>query len=187
MQTLVRSLKTYAIPRPAAEVIIITAFAAATALGAFVRLPIPGTMVPFTLQTYFVLFAALALGARRGTISQALYIVIGALGAPIFVGAGAGLLYFAGPTGGYLVGFVAATVIVGLMAGRSKTLTGFILAALVGTVTILTFGTLHLALVLGYKNAFMVGFVPFIAGDIVKAVLAAVCAWKTRKYLLPTA
>jgi biotin transport system substrate-specific component len=183
MLTVARSLKAVEVPRIAADIIMVTAFAAATALGAFVRIPLPGTEVPFTLQVYFVLFGALLMGMRRGATSQALYVTAGLAGVPVFIGAAPGLAYLAGPTGGYLIGFIVASVAVAAIAGQGS-LPRYILAALAGALTILMLGTLHQAFIVGkgLSLAFMTGFLPFVAVDAAKAVLAAVSAWKLRNY-----
>jgi len=183
MVTVARTLKAIEIPRTAADVIMVTAFAAATALGAFVRIPLPGTEVPFTLQVYFVLFGALFMGMSRGTASQLLYVTAGLAGVPIFIGAAPGLAYLAGPTGGYLIGFIAASVVVAAIA-RQGGLLRCTIAAFIGALTILTLGTLHQAFIVGkgLSLAFMTGFLPFVAVDTAKAVFAALSASKLRKY-----
>jgi len=71
-----------------------------TALGAFVRVPLPFTPVPITLQTFFVLLSGAFLGRRSGSLTQLLYLVMGVCGAPIFTGAASGWIYLLGPTGG---------------------------------------------------------------------------------------
>jgi len=183
MLTVARSLKAIEIPHTVADVIMVAAFAAATALGAYVRIPLPGTEVPFTLQVYFVLFGALLMGMSRGAISQTLYVSVGLAGVPVFISAAPGLSYLAGPTGGYLIGFIVASIVVAAIAKHG----GFMrcmIAAFIGALTILTLGTLHLAFVVGRGpvTAFLTGFLPFAAVDTAKAILAAVSAWKLRSY-----
>ncbi|MBN1809124.1 MAG: biotin transporter BioY [Planctomycetes bacterium] len=182
MHTIVQGLRTTTLPRSAANVILVGAFAAATALGAYVRIPLPGTMVPFTLQTFFVVFCGLVLGANRGMAAQAIYIVAGVIGMPVFTNLGAGIGYFAGPTGGYLVGFFVAAAAAGMLS-RGRGAAGHFLAALAGTLIVLTMGTLHLWVVLKASpwNAMMLGFAPFIIGDCIKAAAAAWAAWEMKK------
>ena len=112
----------------------VAVFAMATAFGARVAIPLPGTPVPFTLQMVCVLLAGAVLGARLGAASQGAYLVAGALGAPVFA-AGGGLAYLLGPTGGYLLAFPVAAFVVGAIAGRSlgtrRLLVGLIAGALV--------------------------------------------------------
>src|SRR4051812_38270487 len=83
------------------RVVAILAFAVATAVTAQIHIPVPGSPVPVTLQTFIVLLAGLKLGRKDGAISQAVYIAAGAIGLPFFAGA-AGLAVLFGPTGGYL-------------------------------------------------------------------------------------
>jgi biotin transport system substrate-specific component len=94
--------------KKAVAAIGVTFFVLATALSAYVRIPVPGSPVPITLQTFFVLLAGAVLGRKLGAASQIGYVILGAVGLPIFQGAGYGIAYLFGPTGGYLMGFAAA-------------------------------------------------------------------------------
>jgi biotin transport system substrate-specific component len=166
-------------PVPVARAVGIAAFVALVALGAHVRLLLPGTPVPVTLQTLFVLLAGVVLGPRDGPAAMALYVALGAAGVPVFaLGGAAGLLYLAGPTGGYLVGFVAAAVLAGLVSRRLEGPAGAALGLLAGECAILGLGVLHLALFLGmgFGRALTLGAVPFLAGDAVKLAAAFVAA-----------
>jgi len=155
----------------------ITGFAVLTALGAQVRVPLPGTPVPFTLQTLFVLWGACYLGGRDGALAQLLYLVGGSLGFPLFAGGG-GILYLAGPTGGYLLGFVAAAWFVGHALGNKATAgvlqTAAILCA--GTALIHLLGLIQLSwyLGIGVKESVSLAVVPFLAGDGLKVSLLLV-------------
>jgi biotin transport system substrate-specific component len=129
------------------------------------------------LQTFFVLLAGAVLGRRLGAASQICYILIGAAGLPIFQSAGFGISYLLGPTAGYLAGFIAAAYAAGLIAGSGKC--GMVrssIAFFTGSAIIYFFGAAWL--VLAYKtapvNAVSIGVLPFIPGDITKALLAAV-------------
>lgn len=142
-------------------------FVLATALGAYVRIPVPGSPVPITLQTFFVLLAGAALGKRLGTISQVAYIALAS---------SLGLVSVLGPTGGYLIGFMIAAYAVGLVAGSGHCNLARAAAAFsLGSVII--YGAGAAWLVLAYKmtfaNAFSLGVLPFIPGDLAKVMLAA--------------
>lgn len=165
----------------ARKTIAIVFFLSATIMGAFVRLPLPFTPVPVTLQTFFVLLAGAYLGAGAGASSQLLYVVLGAAGAPIFAGAACGLSSIFGPTGGYLLGFAAAAFLIGALkpfceASYPRLLGLFLLAAFV----ILLLGTLWLKAVLNVPagTAFGLGMAPFIAGDLFKACAASLVYWR---------
>ena len=151
--------------------------AALTALAAQVSLPVPGSPVPVTGQTFAVLLAGAALGPARGVASQALYLVLGAVGLPVFAGAAHGSGVIFGASGGYLLGFLAAAALVGWGARRgadrspARTLLLFALASLV----IYAIGTTWLCVDTGMSLSagIAAGVTPFIPGDIAKALLAA--------------
>ncbi len=153
----------------------VVAFALLTALGAQVRIPVPGTPVPVTLQTLFVLLAGAALGSVWGGASQALYIALHMLRAPGFTVGGAQSL--GGPTTGYLIGFIVAAVVTGWLVhrGPDRSLAWLLLSMLVGSVGVYAcglawlVGSLHLSVV----DAFMKGMVPFLIGDMLKLSAAA--------------
>ena len=97
---------------------LIGGFCLLTWAGALVRIPIPGTPVPMTLQTIPVLLSGAVLGPAGGGASQALYLLLGLSGAPAFSGGNSGLAHLAGPTGGYLVGFFLGASLVGWLVRR---------------------------------------------------------------------
>lgn len=151
-------------------------FALATILGAYVRIPVAGSPVPITLQTFFVIISGAVLGRKLGSISQASYILLGAIGLPVFQGASSGAAYLAGPTGGYLVGFLAAAYCTGRLAAfAQRSIAHAIAVFAAGSLVILACGALWLALLYGagLKNAVAMGILPFIPGDAVKVLTAA--------------
>jgi biotin transport system substrate-specific component len=148
-----------------------------------VRIPLPFTPVPLTGQTFAVLLAGVALGSRRGSASMLFYLVLGAIGLPVFAGGASGLAYLAGPTGGYLVGFVCAAWFVGRMAeyGLDRKFRSMWLVFLAGEAIIYLFGLPWLSLYVGVKKVLIAGLLPFLPGDIVKlvaATLALPALWK---------
>jgi len=157
--------------------VTIVAGAALTALAAQVALPVPGSPVPVTGQTFAVLLTAAALGPVRGVAAQALYLLLGAVGLPVFAGAGHGTVVLFGATGGYLAGFLVAAAITGYGARRGadrspvRTLLLFALASVV----IYVIGTTWLCLDTGMSASagIAAGVTPFIPGDVAKALLAA--------------
>ena len=162
-----------------AAVLTVLAGAAAIGLCAQVSLPLPGTPVPLTLQTFAVLLVAAALGAARGTAAAVVYIGAGAAGVPWFSPG-------AGPaTVGYLVGFVACSLLVGGLAGRGmdRTVGRTVVLMAAGDLVILAFGAAGLTAVLhlGPAAAVSAGVVPFLLGDAVKVVAASLllpAAWR---------
>ena len=159
--------------------------AAVTGLAAQVRIPLPFSPVPITLQTFAVLLAGIALGARWGGASQAIYAGLGAAGVPWFAGFGAGVATILGPTGGYIVGFVFAAAVVGYLTDRFAVARR--LPVLLGILALANFGVIYgvslpwlygwLAVVQGSAPGLLdllgMGLFPFVAGDIVKLVGAA--------------
>jgi biotin transport system substrate-specific component len=145
------------------------------ALSAQVVVPVPFSPVPMTLQPLAVLAVGGLLGAASGVSALLLYIVLGALGLPVFAGGGSGILHLVGPTGGYLLAFPIAAGVTGALAGReSRSPLRVLLACALGMVIIHTGGVAQLALLGGDPAlAMRVGFVPFLTGDLLKVGLAA--------------
>ncbi len=149
-------------------------FCLMTILGAQIRVPLPGTPVPMTLQTAVVLFAGVALGARLGAFSQLLYLAIGLAGVPVFADSGAGPQYVFGATGGYLLGFLIVPIVVGRLTARSNGLKPTLAAAAVGTVLIFALGVGWLAFSTGSVwTALQQGLLPFWLGAVLKCGLVA--------------
>ncbi len=142
-------------------------FTAAMVGAAHIKLWLPFSPVPLTMQTFVVLLAGLSLGAAWGGWSQVQYLVLGILGLPAFVG---GMAALAGPTGGYLVGFMVAATVVGAIYSALRTTAGAVVACVAGTAVIYLFGCLWLLVITGGPLAHVVtiGVVPFLPGDALK-------------------
>ena len=167
------------------DALLVLAGVAVVAISAQVAVPLPFTPVPITGQTFGVLLTAAALGPRRGVASMALYLLLGVAGLPIFQHASSGMTYALGATGGYLIGFIVAGWLVGALArrGLDRRPEGTALAFVAGSLLIYAFGVPWLAVTLGVSlpEAVGLGLTPFLIGDAVKAVLAAVllpAAWR---------
>ncbi len=148
-----------------------------------VRIPLPFTPVPLTGQTLAVLVVGAALGARRGSASLLLYLLMGLAGLPVFHGGTSGVAVVLGPTGGYLIGFVVSAYLVGALAARGldRRVPTALLAFLAGEVVIYLFGVSWLSVFLGWKGAIIGGLLPFLVGDGLKMIAAALllpAAWK---------
>ncbi len=144
-------------------------------LMAQVSVPLPFTPVPITGQTFAVLLVGAALGARRGSLAVLTYLVEGLAGMPVFAGGTGGLAHLLGPTGGYLLGFVAAAWAVGRLAerGLDRRLRSAWLAFLAGEIVLYACGLPWLAVFVGPSKALSLGLFPFLPGDLVKVILAA--------------
>ncbi|MCU0831282.1 MAG: biotin transporter BioY [Rhizobiaceae bacterium] len=134
-----------------------------------------GAPVPMTLQTLAVMLIGLTFGARLAVATVLLYLAQGAAGLPVFAGFAGGAQHLVGPTAGYLAGFVVGAGVIGLAADRGLTRNwaGAVLALLAGLVVIFGLGALWLGHVIGYDKAIAAGVTPFILGDVIKLVLAA--------------
>jgi biotin transport system substrate-specific component len=141
------------------------------ALAISAKMTVPFWPVPVTMQSFVVLALGASLGWRVAGATLALYLVEGTLGMPVFANM-AGLM---GPTGGYLVGFLLAAMLVGYLAerGADKNVFTMFAAMLAGAALIYVPGIAWLATFTGLEKAIAVGFVPFILGDVLKAALAA--------------
>jgi biotin transport system substrate-specific component len=139
------------------------------------KINVPFYPVPMTMQTLVVLLIGATYGLRLGAATVAAYLFQGALGLPVFAGIGAGPAYMAGPTGGFLIGFLAAAIAVGFMAERGwdRTLLRVIVMMTVGHVVILSFGVGWLTSVMPFTKAWAVGVTPFMAATLLKIALAA--------------
>ncbi len=150
-----------------------------------IAIPLPFTPVPITGQTFAVLLMGAALGSKRGAASLGLYTLEGALGLPFFAAGKSGL---SGPTVGYLLGFIVAAYIIGLLAekGMDRSFRTSFLPFMIGTVIIYLIGATWLTISLGWsaQDGFAKGVLPFLIGDAIKLLLAGVTlpvAWKLTK------
>lgn len=166
------------------KMVLSAMFAALTVIGGLLAVPIGA--VPITFQVLFCLLSGALLGARYGALAQLVYVLLGAIGLPVFAGGKGGLGVLAGPTGGYLFGFILAAFIIGkLTEKREPELVGTVIAMLVGLVIIYIIGTTQLAFVLKFtpEKAIAVGVAPFIALDLMKLAIAAAVAVGSKKAL----
>ena len=147
---------------------------------------IPLYPVPITGQTLVVLLIGMTFGARLGGITMAAYLFEGALGLPVFAGGASGIATLMGPTGGYLFGFLLASVAMGYLAerGMGRTAVSTVAAMIIGNCVIYVCGALWLANFIGFGQAIAAGVLPFLYGDILKLIIAAVLmplAWRAVK------
>jgi len=194
---------TNAKPVPVGDMVLASMFSALIAAGAYISVPIPGSPVPIVLQNLFVLLAGLLLGWRWAAVSVGVYLFIGLIGLPVFSGGSGGFAHFLGPTGGYLVGFLAAAAVAGLIANGTGparwqlpqkpvpaawNLLRDVAAVIAATVVVYAFGLPWLKAVAGlsWAKAAAAGVLPFIAGDLLKAA-AAVAAVRLLEPVLRTA
>lgn len=168
---------------------LVLGMACATGLAAQIRIPLPWTPIPITGQTFAVLLAGVLLGRWYGGLSLAIYAGLGVAGLPWFTGWSGGISHLAGPTGGYIIGFILAALFLGYFTDkyiRARSLLNMLgLMLFANFVLIYTPGLLQLHLWLNlleggavsFHQVLTMGLFPFIAGDVIKAVAAAGIAW----------
>jgi biotin transport system substrate-specific component len=166
----------------ARDVLAVLGASAAIAVSARICIPLPFSPVPVTAQTLTVLLTGILLGSRLGSLAVLAYLAEGAAGLPVFA-AGGGLAYLAGPTGGYLAGFLAAAFVTGRLAesGWDRRPATAAAAMAVGNLLIYLSGFLWLLRFTGAGEALAAGIFPFLPGDLLKTGLATVAlplAWK---------
>lgn len=153
-------------------------FACITGISAQVRIPLPFTPVPITGQVLVVLMSGIALGGYYGGLSQIFYVGFGAIGLPWFSGWNGGLAAISSVTGGYIIGFIPAALVIGWLTTRHVSARRFhfqLLLMAAGVSIIYIFGAAQLAVVMntGFLKTMKLAVFPFIPFDLLKAVVAA--------------
>jgi len=186
MTTLFPALYSRTFPRAAPwlrELVLIVIGVLSLAALAQIEIVLPVTPVPITGQTFGVLLIGAAYGSKRGATTMLAYITAGAVGLPFFSGGGSGLRILTGATAGYLVGFVIAAYVIGLLCerGMERSVRTSLIPFLAGTLIIYACGVAWLAVVVGgFAKAMTLGMLPFLPGDAVKLAAAALAlpgAW----------
>ena len=170
------------------DMIYVGLSAALIALGAWISIPIGD--IPITLQTLMICLISGLFGMKRGTLSVLIYIVLGAVGVPVFSNFKAGLGVLAGPTGGYIVGFVFTALIVGIVSDKMKgQLWVVALAMVLGIAVCYAFGTAWFYVYMQSKKAVTLSYilglcvVPYIVPDLVKTAVACVLVNRLKKFV----
>ena len=158
--------------RIALGVTLALVFAGLTTVGAYIEIPLKP--VPITMQTLFVMLAGASIGRGWGSLSQWLYVGLGAAGLPLFAGGASGWAILGGPTGGYLIAFLIAPWVIGTMLRRSESWAWQLFSFTIGNVLILALGVLHLTLFYTHDvlQALTVGALPFLPGAVFKIAAA---------------
>lgn len=158
------------------QMILCAFFAALTAVLSQIALPLPFTPVPVNLATLSVFLSGALLGARFGALSQLLFVLLGGIGLPVFSQFTGGLGALAGPTGGYLIGYILASFVTGLLTqGGSNSLVQNMLSMAAGLAVCYVLGTAWFVYVtgVGLVEALLLCILPFLPGDALKIILAA--------------
>lgn len=179
-------MKTHSFPTRA--LCLCALFTALIAVGAFLRIPLP--LIPFTLQTLFIMLAGLLLGKKWGTVSCVVYVLLGLLGLPIFT-QGGGIGYVLKPTFGYLLGFSFGAWTIGALAKKGASYLRMLLASFAGLAVIYLFGTVYFYLLSTFYLNKAVAIWPMLVscvlttlpGDILLALGASFLALRLRPHL----
>lgn len=169
------------------EMCICALFTALMCAGAFIKIPAP---LPITLQTLFTCLAGLLLGGKKGTISVAVYVFLGLIGLPVFA-EGGGIYYVLKPSFGYILGFLVATFVTGIIAEKKTGFKNFILASFVGMFIIYAIGLVYYYLISRFylgeqieaKTFLIYCFLMTLPGDILMCVLSSTTGMKLKKIL----
>lgn len=167
------------------DLLTTSTFSVLTAIGALTFVPL--YPVPVTLQTLFTYLSGAVLGPWLGALSQVIYILLGGIGLPVFAGGKAGFGTLLGPTGGYLLGFIAASFTIGKICDLRTQITAARIAGsfVLGTGVIYALGVLQLSQWMNgdIQHALVVGVLPFIVGDALKVAIATAVATRLRHVL----
>lgn len=167
------------------DLTMIAMFASLTAVGAFIKIPLP--IVPFTLQYFFCALGAMILGSKKGALSQSLYVLMGLIGIPIFT-QGGGIQYIFNLTFGYLIGFILGAFVIGKIAENTKKITiiKVLIACILGLIIIYLLGVIHMYIiynfylgqVVGIWKIINIGILAFLPGDLILSLMISIVGVK---------
>ena len=159
------------------QMVLIALMTAVTCVLGPLSIPLPFSPVPISLTNFAIFLAIFVLGMKNGTISFIIYLLLGAVGVPVFSSFRGGLQVLAGPTGVYLIGFIFLALIMGFALDHfDRKLVPTIIGMIIGMAVCYAFGTVWLAklLSLSFKEGLMMGVIPYLAGDVAKIIIAAI-------------
>lgn len=164
------------------DLVICSLFAAITVILAQISIPFPGG-VPLTMQTLAVSLCGIILGAKRGFISQCIYVLLGAIGLPVFASFSGGAQIIFGPTGGFILSFPIMAYIIGFICERSDNKALIIFSMILGSIVNYFIGTVHFVLItkMTMLEAFLVCVAPFIVTGLIKSLIAALVGIRLKK------
>jgi biotin transport system substrate-specific component len=173
------------------RLILVSLFAAMISVGAVFSLPLPPPLPPVTLAVFFALLSGLVLGPKWGLAATGLYLALGSVGLPVFASGAGGLGHFASPTGGFLLGYAAAAFVSGAVADRRAwKFSSAIVGALAGVAVLYAIGLPWFRTVINTSSdrdmtiaAVFIIMLPYFAGDILKAIVAAALVSSLRPLL----
>ena len=163
------------------DLVICGLFASITSVLAQIAIPFPGG-VPLTLQTLAMSLTGIILGSKRGFIAQGLYVILGAIGMPIFANFTGGLQILLGPTGGFILSFPIMTYIIGYICERKNSKIYIVLAIIIGNIVNYSIGVIQFSFITKSTiiQSFIYCIVPFVIGDILKIICATSIGMKIK-------
>lgn len=159
------------------QMVLIALMTAVTCVLGPLSIPLPFSPVPISLTNFAIFLAIFVLGMKSGTISFIIYLLLGAVGVPVFSSFRGSFQVLAGPTGGYLIGFIFLALIMGFALEHfDRKLVPTIIGMIIGMAVCYAFGTVWLAklLSLSFKEGLMMGVIPYLPGDAAKIIIAAI-------------
>ena len=159
------------------QMVLIALMTAVTCVLGPLSIPLPFSPVPISLTNFAIFLAIFVFGMKSGTISFIIYLLLGAVGVPVFSSFRGGFQVLAGPTGGYLIGFIFLALIMGFALEHfDRKLVPTIIGMIIGMAVCSAFGTVWLAklLSLSFKEGLMMGVIPYLPGDAAKIIIAAI-------------
>lgn len=168
------------------EMSTVAIFSALTAILAQISIPLPFSPVPITFQIFAVYISSIILGSKLGTLSQIIYVLLGAIGIPVFANFSGGLHFILGPTGGYILSYPIIAFIIGKILEKKQSFIITVLGLLFSLIVCYFIGVLQLSIItkITIQKAILVGALPFIPLDIVKIIIAYLIGVKVRVSLL---
>ena len=169
------------------KTLLIALFTGLIIVGTFIKVPLPP--VPISLQTFFVILAALLGGLQVGVFSTVIYLLLGMIGLPVFT-TGGGIAALIGPTGGFLIGMLAAAIIAGIFSDRVKAedskkkhIIYCLIGGIIATLVIYAIGVpwLKISLNMSWNKAIAAGMYPFLIGDTIKLVIALIITYSFKE------
>ncbi len=170
------------------KIVLVGMFSGLLAIISPLQIIIPFSPVPITLQVVGMVLAGGILGSRLGFLSVLIYTILGLVGLPIFAGFKSGLPALIGPTGGYIIGFIAAAYIIGKLVEvkAEPGLAYIIFANMIGLIVLYTIGTLQLSFIYTHSiyKALLAGVLPYIIPDLIKILFSSILTIQVRKVLI---
>jgi biotin transport system substrate-specific component len=171
------------------NMVLVATFTALIIVCSWIRVPIEP--VPFTLQTFAIFVTSGLLGSKRGALSVIVYVLLGLVGVPVFAGFSAGPSVVAGPTGGFIVGFIFTAIVTGAIMkafSKMKGIMKFIMAAVamfIGDAVCFIIGTVWFMIIMntGLAATFGICVLPYIIPDLVKIVVAVIVVDRMKRYV----